>query len=257
MRLFEFGDLRYSPSVYHIYLRKYLTFFYKTFGYYKLWIPDFILFIKKTSKQKYMELCSGAGDVLILIDTQLDKKELGAIKFILSDILPMPEFYNRINKLHSNNFEYLMDSVDLNNNLINYKYPKIFINSFHHFSKEQAKKIIEMNLKNGNEIIILEYVRKTFLGVIAMFFGSVVVFLTLPFIVNARHLLFMSFFTYVLPVFPIMFLWDGIVSCLHVFSEKEIIQFASELKCNVKINSNIKRSFLYPPGVSIITITYE
>lgn len=257
MRLFEFGDLNCMPDWYHIYLRKYLTFFYRVFGYYKLWVPDFANFIKKIKKQKLMECCSGSGDALVLIDSQLDKKEFDTINYILSDIRPNPEFYTRFNITPNGRFNYIEDPVDITQETTKYDYPKIFINSFHHFSRDQAKKILDVNLSRKNEIIILEYVRKSFLGFLSMPIGPIVIILTLPFVVKLKHLPVMAFFTYFLPVFPIMMLWDGIVSCLHEYNEDDLQKIIAETGHQVTLKSCVNRNILYPAGVSVISFTYD
>ncbi|PPD20322.1 MAG: hypothetical protein CTY22_04695 [Methylomonas sp.] len=257
MRLFEFGDMDMVPELYHVYLRKYLTFFYKAFGYHRLWVPGFAEFILKIKKQDLMECCSGSGDVLLMIDAELDESKFKNIRYILSDIRPNPEFCGRINLMPGDRFKYLNESVDIVSKHAEYSYPKIFINSFHHFSKEQVVGIFNANLGNNNEIIIMEYVRKSFLGFLSMVVGPLVVFLTLPFVVRLKHLPVMAFFTYLLPIFPLMMLWDGIVSCLHEYSDKEIKQIIDEMGYKVNIKSSVKRNLLYPAGVSVIGITFD
>ncbi|MCQ8129164.1 hypothetical protein [Methylomonas rivi] len=256
MRLFEFGDLDGVSNLYHIYLREYLVFFYKVFGYYKLWVPSFSNFIKRVGKNKYLECCSGAGEPLTLIDSQLDKNEVGLVNYLLSDIRPNPDVVNKFNQNQLSRFRYIENPVDVTQDLDKFDCPKIFINSFHHFSKKQVEKILINNFKNKNEIVVLEYVSNSLLGYLSMTVGPLVVFLTLPFLVKLRHLPIMALFTYVFPLFPLMMLWDGIVSCLHEHSVEDLKQIVNKLGLDIEISAEKKRSMLYPAGVSFLTITF-
>jgi len=258
MRLFEFGDLDGVSDYYHIYLRRYLGFFYKLFGYYKLWVPGFSEFIKEVHSTKIMECCSGSGETLELIRSQLNGKEFEKVEFLLSDIQPHPEFVKNINQSADTSLRYIEQSVDVTEMKEEFNYPKIFINSFHHFSEDQVENIFKVNFEQGNEIIIMEYVRNSLMGYLSMLMGPVIVFLTLPFVVKLKHLPIMAIFTYLIPLFPLMMLWDGCVSCLHEYSERKLTKLVKELGYNnVQIKSSIKRNLLYPAGVSVISFTFS
>ncbi len=258
MRLFEFGDLDVIPDYYHVYLRNYLTFFYKLFGYYKLWVPAFSEFIREVDSRKFMECCSGAGEALKLVASELDKKEFEDIEFLLSDIKPHPEFVKKINQSNDLSFRYIDKAIDVTKIEDDFNYPKIFINSFHHLSVEQVEKIFKVNFDQGNEIIVMEYVRNTLMGYLSMLMGPIIVFLTLPFVVRLKHLPLMAIFTYLIPLFPLMMLWDGCVSCLHEYSEKKLTQIVRRLNySNVNIKASIKRNLFYPAGVSVIIFTFN
>lgn len=258
MRLFEFGDLDCVPDLYHVYLRKYLVFFYKAFGYYNLWVPGFTNFVKKLKKKELMECCSGAGEPLQLIDARLDTNQVGSLSYLLSDIRPNPEIVDKFNQ-EGLRFRYVSDSVDVTQDLEKFDCPKIFINSFHHFTNEQVEKIFLNNFKRKNEIIILEYVSKSFLGFFSMLVGPIVVIFTLPFVVKLRHLPVMMVFTYILPLFPLMMLWDGIISCLHEYSESNLKAIVKKLGYDLDVNVDVdfKRSVFYPAGVSVIAFTFS
>jgi len=257
MRFFEFGDLGWVPNLYHIYLRRYLGFFYKLFGYYKLWIPAFSEFIREVNKTKFMECCSGSGETLELIRSQLDKKEFLGIEFLLSDIQPHSEFVKNINQSCDPAFRYIDQSVDVTEMKSDFNHPKIFINSFHHFSEEQVKLIFDSNFNQGNEIIIMEYVRNSLMGYLTMLMGPIIVLLTLPFVVKFKHLPIMIVFTYLIPLFPLMMLWDGFVSCLHEYSVKKLTQLVKKLGHEkISIKGSIKRNILYPAGVSVVSFTF-
>lgn len=258
-RLFEFGDLDWVPDWYHLYLRKYLVLFYRLFGYYKLWVPAFKDFIRLTKTNTLVECCSGSGEVMKLIVSELKESEFQHVKFILSDLKPKTEFVEQINldPLINQRFTYINEPVDAALIREDVDYPKIFVNSFHHFTVAQVETILKNNLERGNEIIILEYVRNTFLGYISMFVGAATIFLTLPFVVKTKDLPLMALVTYVLPIFPMMVLWDGVVSCAHVYSGKQLSEIVKKIDTRAQVAASVRRSLFYPAGVTMFSITRQ
>ena len=254
MRLFEFGDLHWVPEWYHVHMRRYLVFYYRLFGYFKLWIPAIAEFMNNTDSRSYLECCAGSGEVLGLVVTKLPKNLVRDKDFILTDISPMPEFVKQINAGEDSRIRYYESPVDATRIPRPLNYPRIFINSFHHFGPASATRIIRSGIEDGQGIIILEYVRHSILGYASMLAGSLMILLTLPFVVKPRQLPLMALLTYLLPLFPLMFLWDGIVSCLRVYRPKDLATIVSEENIPARISSFNKRSLLYPAGVSAITI---
>ena len=254
MRLFEFGDMEWAPGWYHVYMRRYLVFYYKLFQYFKLWIPAISDFIKNTGSTSYLECCAGSGEVLGLIVSRLPDNISHNKKFILSDISPLPEFVQQVNAKLDSNIRYSEIAIDATEIPKELDFPRIFINSFHHFTPDKAEQIIRSSMQNGQGIIILEYVRHTLLGYISMLAGTLMILVTLPFVVRLKDLPLMALLTYILPLFPLMFLWDGIVSCLRVYTAEKLSTIVSEQKIAADLSSVTKRSLLYPAGVLAVTI---
>lgn len=253
---FEFGDLEKTPQWYHLYLRKYLVFFYNLFGYYKLWIPSFEDYIKAKNPEKILELCAGSGDALPLIVSKMKNENIENIQFKMSDLKPNKEFIEKYNSDQNNQFTYSSTPVDASRPTAEQNCPKLFINSFHHFPENLARTILHNNLKNGNDIIIFEYVKSSFLGYISMVAGTFVSLLTIPFVVKLKHLPLMIFFTYLIPLFPLMFLWDGITSCYRAYTTEDIKELVKSLPLkNIEVTNDARRSLLYPAGTNAIYIT--
>jgi hypothetical protein len=235
-------------------MRRYLVFYYRLFRYYKLWIPAISEFIERTGSRSYLECCSGSGEILGLVVSNIPGKIADDRNFILSDIKPLPEFVNKINADRDSKIRYNETPLDATQIPAELNYPRIFINSFHHFAPETASRIIQSSVQDGQGIIILEYVRHSPLGYLSMLAGSLIILVTLPFVVAPRRLFLMALLTYAIPLFPLMFLWDGVVSCLRVYRPEELSSIATEAGISVEISSVVKRSLLYPAGVSATCI---
>lgn len=256
MRLFEFGDLAISPSLYHVYLRRFLFLSYKVYGFHRLWVPAFSEFLKNVKSHTIMDCCSGTGEPLLLLNSEIRDQDTEHINYLLSDFRPQQEFIQKFVELGNKKFQYIPVPIDATKEQEKFNYPKIFINSFHHFSKDQVEKILETNFRNKNEVIIMEYVRNSPLGYLSVLVGTCTVFLLLPFMVQLKHFPVMALFTYVIPIFPLMILWDGFVSCAHEYSAKDLEKIVNKLPYECKLTSSVKRSLLFPAGVSVITFTF-
>jgi hypothetical protein len=235
-------------------MRRYLVFYYRLFRYFRLWIPALAGFIEKTGSRSYLECCAGSGQVMELLVSGLPKRLVRDREFILSDLNPLPEFVEQVNASTDSSIRYTEIPVDATRIPGDLDYPRIFINSFHHFPPETAGEIIKSGMQAGQGLIILEYVRHSLLGYVSMLAGSLTILLTLPFVVKPRDLPLMAVLTYLLPLFPLMFLWDGVVSCLRVYRPKDLSAMIAEENIPADITSSTKRSLLYPAGVLAVTI---
>ena len=132
-----------------------------------------------------------------------------------------------------------------------FRCPKIFINSFHHFDNEQVAQIFKLNLSHGDDVLVLEYCDNSFMSYVSMLLGPLVAMIMLPFITERRLLLVTAIFTYLIPVVPLMLLWDGIVSSLRCYSNKSIKAVLKDAGFgDVTVTSTFRRSLLYPAGVT-------
>ena len=255
MRLFEFGDWSRSPRWYRVYLHRYLVLFYKWFGYYRLWVKPLSDFIRDTKAEALMEYGSGSGEPLRLIVSCLERKAYAKTRFYLSDIRPNPEWCETINGNEDRRIRYVPEPVDALADNGRYSCPKVFVNSFHHFDVAQAKQIIRNSCKRKQDIIVLEYVRHTLPSFVSMLVGPLTIMLTMPFVARRRDWPIMMLFTYVVPLFPLMFFWDGLVSCRRSYSLRQMQNMVEDMGLSMPISETIGRNLLYPAGVSAIAIT--
>jgi hypothetical protein len=213
MFLFEFGDLNWVPRWYHFYLRETLEFQYKFYKHDLLWLKGLSKFLKESPSDKVLECCSGSGKCLPRLIEHLPKEFVKNKTFILSDYRPLKQ-YSDLDRGAA--FSYISKSLNATCANESYPLPKVFINSFHHFNDEMAKKILSDSLKNNNSILILEYTKKSLGVFISVILGSLSTFLLLPFYLKKNSYPFsILFFTYIIPLFPFVLLWDGIISNLR------------------------------------------
>ncbi|MEG3765486.1 hypothetical protein [Alteromonas sp. 14N.309.X.WAT.G.H12] len=253
-KLFEFGDLFWVPEFYHAFLRRFMGALYKLMGYHKLWLPELKAFISKAGGT-VLDPCAGSGYVNELLVKEMDND---GVKFYLSDFMidKNPEFREHINNLGDDRIHYLDQPIDVLKDNPDFQIPKIFINSFHHFDDEQVAEILRLNLSHGNDILVLEYCDNSVVSYISMLFGPLLAMILLPFITERRQLLVTAIFTYLIPIVPLMLLWDGLVSNLRCYSHRSLKKIVHDTGfTNSTVTTTFRRSWLYPAGVTAHHIT--
>ena len=236
-----------------------MSLLYEYFKIHKLWIPVIREFYQSVNSKVIMDPCAGSGHVNFLLEQEF--REEKEIKFILSDFMTnrAPMFSRKINDGNNPRLKYIENSVDvLNMQEEELKIPKMFINSFHHFDKEQVSKILSSHAKAEADVLILEYCRKTFLNFVSIFLGPIIGILLFPFIVKKEDFLLSFLFVFIIPIIPAMLLWDGIVSSLRTYGPNDIREILTSAGIkDFKVESYQKRSFLYPSGVTAIRIRFQ
>lgn len=247
-RFFEFCDQAWAPQWYQEGLHDYLIFFYRTFGYHKLWQSSLKDFFDKEKQDKVLECCAGNGHCLPMIFDEGAEEFMGDKQMVMSDLYPHAESVEAFKE--SKHFSYYPDPVDVNAIPKELDHSKVFINSFHHLPPQVAQEVLQDSLDKGNQVLILEYVDHNPVTYISMLFGALTTFLTVPFVVKGSNKWKAMFFTYLIPLFPLMLWWDGWVSCWRSYQKKDIHDMMGESAKDLEIIGERKRSLLYPAGVT-------
>lgn len=230
---------------------------YKYFKYHELWIPSLKSYLEENSKKQIHDPCAGSGEVNLMLEQKMSEDL--EFQFVLSDFMFDKNriFAEKLNAKNNERIQYINESIDATKFDESHQYPKVFINSFHHFTPKQVLKIIEAGKASESDILILEYCRKTPLAFISVLLGPFVAMLMFPLVVNRKEFLPAFVLTYLVPIIPLMLLWDGIVSSLRTYTKNDLQKLlkANELT-EVKMDQSISHSMLYPSGVSSIKLMF-
>lgn len=92
--------------------------------------------------------------------------------------------------------------------------------AFHHFCPPAARAVLEDAERSGTPIAIFEATKRNATCFLFMFLTPIVTVLMMPRVRPFRwtNLLF----TYLVPLVPLMVLWDGVVSCLRTYDAREL-----------------------------------
>jgi hypothetical protein len=98
--------------------------------------------------------------------------------------------------------------------------------SFHHFSPGEAASLLRDAVAAGQPIGIFEVARRSPSAVALMFPWALLALLYTPMVRPFRWSRLL--WTYLLPVIPLVLLFDGIVSCLRSYRPEELLEIARE-----------------------------
>ena len=246
IHFFEFEDLSWFPSRLRDYMTDFLQFLANKSKIYAPTLPVIERGIEKSKSNTILDLASGGGGSLLWLNEEL-KKNIPDLKIILTDYYPnIPAFEHT--KKQSANFEYIAASVDATAVPKELHGLRTMFLSFHHFKPDDAQKILQNTVDNSSSIAIFEAQERSFLSILAMLFSPITLLLVTPFIRPFRwgRLLF----TYLIPVLPLLVLWDGLVSCFRTYSVKELEKLVMSIENKEDYTWEINR-IQSGPGVII------
>lgn len=228
IQLFEFEDFEWFPGVIRIGATNLIVVLHKIMGTAEI-ISELIVSLEKSSPfTQIVDLGSGSGGPMPdVINRVNEKTKSQAKKLILTDLHPNPDFVAEINKRKLPNVEYYGTSVDATHISEAPEGLKTMIASFHHMKPEIAKKILHSAKNNKEPILIYEIAKNTipvllwalFLPISLLILFVMALLLT-PFV---RPLKFSQLlFTYLIPLIPLLFAWDGQASLMRTYTFKDI-----------------------------------
>ncbi len=225
IHLFEFEDQQWLPEFIRNYMTDFLQFLSNKTGMYKGIVPIIEKGLKESGTNQIIDLASGGGGGLIWLNTEL-KKSNPDFKILLTDYFPNITAFE-YTKQQANNFDYIKTPVNARNvpkNLIGLRTQFL---SFHHFKPNDARQILQNAVDTHSAIAIFEAQERSLPSIIAMIFSPISVLLTTPFIRPFK--IGRIIFTYLIPIVPLLVLWDGIVSSLRTYSVEEMNELIDSL----------------------------
>lgn len=225
--LFEFGDLIWFPHIFRRFTTDFLEFGANKFDVYKPIIPIVKKGIGYTKDHKILDIASGSGGGLLKLAEHL-KTEYPTLKIQLSDYYPNKVSLARTKQKGSGIFDYIEFSIDARDVPSYMEGFRTMFLSFHHFKPMDAKLILQNAIDANQPIGIFEAQQRNIKSLIPMLLSPISLLLLTPFI--RPFSLLRVLFTYLVPILPLVVLWDGVVSVLRTYNEDELNQMILELK---------------------------
>ncbi|MCT4663867.1 MAG: class I SAM-dependent methyltransferase [Flavobacteriales bacterium] len=220
-QLFEFEDFHWIPSS----IRAGMTNLLIAFG--NVVKADEAVFSRLNEVKKeipfdqIVDLGSGSGGIMPKV-----AKKLG-VKLVLTDLYPNPKVVSSFNEPQNADIRYEEKSVDATHFETAPRGFKTMINSFHHMPVPVAKKILASAQKNREGILIYELAENNIpflvwlllLPISIPILMLMAVFLTL----QVKKCTWQQIvFTFIIPIIPFMYAFDGQTSLMRIYSFKDI-----------------------------------
>lgn len=254
IHFFEFGDKNWVPKLFRDLMTDFLEFGADQFNIYQKATSIFKKGIEKASENRIIDMGSGGGGGWPKIIDNLKEKNTD-FKIKLTDINPNLGAFKKMQELNPNIIEYETEPIDATDVPSLLKGFRTMFLSFHHLRPEQAKAVLQNAVDSGEPIGIFELQDRTPASLFFMFVAAPInAILTAPFI---RPFKFSRIiFTFILPILPLMIWFDGVVSNLRTYSEKELDMLTKNLENGESYNWEISK-IKNGPGFILYLLGYK
>lgn len=219
IHLFELEDQSWFPGVLRDAGTAYLRKAPEVAGQTKLLVAPLMDVLKRTGVREIVDLCSGgAGPLPSLVPALAEEGVDVHVK--LTDLYPNDGALDLVCEQSEGRIDRVrepVDATDVPRKLVGLR---TMFNGLHHFRPEAARAILADAVEAGQPFGAFELVARHPLVILGILFSPIPVMLMIPFLRPFRWSWLL--FTYVIPLIPLFVIWDGVVSCLRVYSEAEL-----------------------------------
>lgn len=218
VHLFELEDQPWLPSSLRAVVTRTLQLMITSFRVYEPAVPLLAKALASSGTNRIVDLCSGSGGPWPRLIALL-RSEVPGARVTLTDRFPQPDALASAEELEG--LEYWHDPVDARAVPASLEGVRTLFTGFHHFAPDEASAILGDAVAHRAPIAVFESTRRGALNVaLAATVGPLGLLLGLPWVRPFRwtHLLW----TYVLPVAPLVYAWDGAVSNARTYSLEEL-----------------------------------
>jgi hypothetical protein len=219
LHLIELSDTAWCPQAVRHAVTDFLRFVTEMTGAYHPIAPLLAGALRRAGARRVLDLGSGAGGPWLRLQPLL--RERGAdVTVCLSDYCPDLEALERAHRLAPQAITYHPEPVDATQVPGGLSGFRTMFSAFHHLRPNQARAVLADAVAKGEGIGVFECAQRSVFVLPFVPATPLRVLLATPFIRPFRWS--RLFWTYVVPVVPLVLLFDVFVSCLRVYSVPEL-----------------------------------
>lgn len=233
-QLFEFEDQNWFPNSTRVALTKLIVVLLKGLGTDKVLAKKLSSILSETNNHSIIDLGSGAGGMMPFVHRNLiNSGKHEKLTTNLTDLYPNPEAIKNIKSMSLNGLNYLDTPIDARNLMNGPIGIRTMINSFHHMNPNEAKNIISSAEESGQPLFVYEMAENKIpflIWMLALPLSMVIMIIMVLFMTPfVKPLTFNQlFFTYIIPIIPIAYAWDGQASMPRIYSMSDIDELLKE-----------------------------
>lgn len=221
MQLFELEDLAWFPAPVRDAATDFLRFAIAAGNAYAPAAPLLAAALRQSGAARIVDLCAGGGGPWPRLLPAL--AALGAApEVLLTDRYPNPAALDGLPAaaLASGRLAYHPGPVDALAVPAELAGFRTLFTALHHFPPDAAAAILADAVRSRAPIAVFEATQRSLASILVTLPSPLLVLLSTPFIRPFRWSRLLL--TYLLPVVPLMVLWDGLVSCLRSYTVAEL-----------------------------------
>ena len=176
--------------------------------------------------QSVVDLGSGGGGPWLDLSRKLHGNPPG-LRIWLTDKYPNLGAFQKVRAASENQITFYPDSVEAMNVPRELKGLRTMFTSFHHFAPDEARAILQNAVDAGEAVGIFEIARRAWSTIGLTFAFVLMLFVCTPLIRPFRW--FRLLWTYLIPIIPVVLLFDGVVSCLRTYRPHELREMVEKL----------------------------
>lgn len=170
-----------------------------------------------SGEHRIVDLCSGAGGPVIGVCRALDREGL-EVQVTLTDFYPNLEAFEHASKRHPA-IRFETEPVNAQAVPETLEGLRTVFNGIHHFRPPDVEAIFADAVRQSMPVAVFEMTRRSIPSVLGMLLSPVMVWALTPKIRPFRWSRLL--FTYLVPLVPLIVMWDGIVSQLRGYEPEE------------------------------------
>ncbi len=182
--------------------------------------------LDSTRSRSIVDMCSGGGGPWFDLSRKLQTDPPG-LQIWLTDKYPNLGALQNVRAACENHISFYPGSVEAMNVPGELKGIRTMFTSFHHFSPEEARAILQNAVDARESIGIFEIPRRAPSTIGLVFAFTLMLFVCTPWIRPFRWSRLL--WTYLVPIIPFVLLFDGVVSCLRTYRPQELSELVEKL----------------------------
>jgi hypothetical protein len=249
LHLFELEDQSWFPAAWRNAGTAFLRKSAAITGQPAVMAPKIAELLRASGERRLVDLCSGGGGPIPEILEALGREGIEA-KAVLTDYFPNTEVMERVVAESQGRIEFRPEPVDAKQVPADLRGCRTLFNGLHHFRPSDARAILASAAESRQPIVAFEAMERSVPAIVGVLFAPITVLLLVPFLRPFRPSWFV--FTYLIPVIPLFVVWDGVVSCLRVYSVPEL----EELVVGLGDDEYVWEAGRIPLGALPVQLTY-
>jgi hypothetical protein len=226
LHLFEFNDQQWMPRFATSWMTRIMHYCHEGSGDGRVWAPKLLEQMNRFGEPKIVDLCSGGGGPILGVAKILESEHGVRPHITLTDIIPNLKSAKEINSTREN-CVYVTEPVDANNVPPELTGVRTVFSGLHHLPPDLAFSLLKNAFDSRQHIFIGETTKRC-LRAMRLYASAIRWFPKVAREFETTRA--QRFFTYILPILPLMLGWDNVVSCLRTYSPEEVSRWFEQLE---------------------------
>jgi len=230
LQLFEFEDQPWLPTAIRDFMTDYLRVVFATLSSRVALEAPLLELMEAGGTDRIVDLASGGGGPVLEVRRRLEASSGRKTEVLLTDKYPNQVALGAIPSTGEDAVEYHPCPVDARHVPADLHGVRTLFTAFHHFPPHEARRILADAVDRRRPIAVFESTERTS--------RMLLVTLLVPLLVGISTLTIRPIrasrwcLTFLLPLIPLLSLWDGLVSCLRSYTQAELDKLAAGVDAN-------------------------